>query len=122
HFPVIKALKHWRLWLLVDFSLAVLAGLGISALQQEMNKPALGRRLLWCLGPALAAGIVAAGLALLPPRGRLIEHPATSAVLLFVGVLLIAAQLLAKAKRRRLSSAMMILLFADVLTFGLGYI
>src|SRR5205814_175237 len=121
HFPVIKALKHWRLWLLVDFSLAVLAGLGISALQQEMNKPALGRRLLWCLGTALAAVSVAAGLALLPPRGRLPEHPATSAFLLFAGVLLIGAQLLVKDRRRRLFSAMMIVLFADLMTFCLGY-
>src|SRR5439155_804536 len=122
HLPIIKALKHWRLWLLVDFSFAVLAGLGISALQREMSKPALGHRLLSCLSPALAAGIVAAGLALLPPRGRLPEHPATSAFLLFAGVLLIAAQVLVKGGHRRLSSAMMIVLFADLITFCLGYI
>jgi len=50
HTPIIKALKNDRLILLVDFGLAALAGLGISALQEEDSKRSTVRRILpWLL-------------------------------------------------------------------------
>jgi len=57
HVPIIKGLKNERLILLVDFGLAALAGLGISALQEERTNNSAGRRILpWILLAAAFSG------------------------------------------------------------------
>jgi len=49
HLPVIKAMKNGRLTLVVDFALAALAGLGISAIGEQLAKQS-SRLRLWMMG------------------------------------------------------------------------
>ena len=57
HAPVLKGLKNWRFLIIIDFSLAVLAGLGISALYEYRPTQRLARQYI-CIATTLSLGLI----------------------------------------------------------------
>lgn len=123
--PIIPFQVPARFVLLLDFCLAMLAGLGFDALWRRDWNP---RRLGWAIGASVAAAVLI-GLVLVWQRAVLVpDHPEraaqmTRAILVFAGLALVGVALLVAARQRWLPAGVLAvavagLLFADV--YGLG--
>ncbi len=125
HTPVIKGMKNERLILLVDFGLAALAGLGISALEEECpNRSVLRRILSWLL---LAAAFVASMLFVhelqlaTKFKVEVMRRPSFSRTLLLAGLIVIAWKLVRLHKARLFPFTACALVVFDLGTFAYGY-
>jgi len=97
HLPIVKALKNGRLTLIVDFALAALAGLGVSAIDEQlsMHGPRVRRWAMAFIGTGFAAlclCLYEVHLATLTPV-ELIRSPLASLMFLVVSFAVLAARL-----------------------------
>ena len=123
HTPVLRGIPNWRLLAVADLALAVLAGLGLTALLDDRQDRGYAHRLAWLLPtPVLAAA--AAGVFLIRQRGigafrphpflslQTIRGPASSAAILFAAALLLGLFLAGRLRADRFTA--LALLFAAV--------
>jgi hypothetical protein len=138
--PFLRAIPNWRLLLAVDFGLAVLAGLGLSALEERIEsrraKQASGRQPAWWLLPAAAAAVCAAGVGFLLSRARFEEvpgdwpgrvaaalrSPSASVALLAAAGGLLALAIGGRLRRASFAACSVGLLAADLLTASYGHV
>ncbi len=125
HTPVIQGLKNERLILLADFGLAALAGLGISALEEESpNRPAARRMLSWLLVAAAFAVAFYCVYQLQMAtqlRVEVMRRPSFSRTLLLAGFVLVAWKLIRGRRAKLFPAAACALLAFDLVTFAYGY-
>ena len=130
HLPGLRALPAIRLWFVVDWSVAVLASIGLTEARADARSMASNARRNW-LWWAVPAAALAALLALLARRtarhggmgGGQWLHDGWSSVALAVAALLLVSPNVLRALRPRLVATLMVLLAAvDLLTFGGGWI
>jgi hypothetical protein len=127
HTPVVQSLKRGRLWVVLDFSLAVLAGLGLCGLQSVDFKKTERRRraLVWALA-GVGLGVVSIGCFVLfrhttsPVNWP--RSPQASITLLVVSAALVAGRLTERISQRGFTFAATALLTLDLVTFSYGYI
>jgi len=125
HLPIIKAMKNGRLTLVVDFALAALAGLGISAIgEQFWTMTALMRkRAIQFAGIAfivVSLGIYEVHRATLTPV-QFWRSPVGSFVFLVAALLLIALRLRGVVNERSFSILVCSLAGIEMLSFSYGY-
>jgi membrane protein YfhO len=126
HIPVIKAMKNGRLTLIVDFALAAMAGLGISAVGEQLAKQA-SRARRWPMvfvGVAFAAlcfCIYEVHLATLTPV-QLSRSPLASLIFLVMAFAILAARLGGALKERSFSFVICGLAGLEMLSFSYGYL
>jgi hypothetical protein len=123
--PLFKGLKNERLVLLIDFGLAALAGLGISALQETTaNQPRQKRLLPWLL---VGAGFTAAMLAVhqlqlaTQFKVEVMRRPSFSHTLLLAALIVVVWKLLRTQRARFFPFVACALLIFDLGTFAYGY-
>jgi Bacterial membrane protein YfhO len=122
HIPVLKGIKNWRLLGVADFGLAVLAGLGISQLNERESRPTAR---VWIL---LGTVALAVSLGIWTLHTRLISEvswsrgPAAAAALLVVGFGLVSLRLLRRIDARTFGPLMLLFLSFDLLTYAFGYL
>jgi hypothetical protein len=121
--PILSGIRNGRLLLVVDFGVAVLAGLGLTSLCEESPARLSLRRYRWIslLVTFIAVGI---GVAVLSssthaPIGRL-RGPESSAVFLALGFIVIAARLANLISPRTFVVLALSVLSFDMLTFRSG--
>jgi hypothetical protein len=118
--PVVKGIKNGRALLLIDFSLAVLAGLGITVLSGVLPKKAALRRYVW-IASGLMFVIAGIGVRMLSVSTRMhVERsrgPAATAVFLILGFILIAARISEFINARVFLFLVLSLLCVDMVTF-----
>ena len=107
--PVLRGIPNWRLLAVADLGLALLAALGLTALEADADSPRV-RRARWLLAGA-AFAVAAIGVALILARGRIgfvphpfvslrtIRGPASSAAILLAAAALLAAALAGRLRR-----------------------
>ena len=125
--PAFSTLPNWRGIVLMQFSLAVLGGLGITAAQRRSQ----ARRgdLTWWLplavvgvGGGLAIRALAARVPLMPARVTWFRGPGSSAVVLVVAAALLTPIVLRRLRGRAVLSALIIgFAAADLLSYGYGH-
>jgi hypothetical protein len=121
--PVLAGIRNTRLLLVADFSLAVLAGLGASAIGELQLKQSASRRSLWiALGATLVVSAVGIRLLALATHSRAgwLRGPASSAVFLALGFIVIAARLKELITPRMFAVLMLLVVSVDVVTFRSG--
>jgi hypothetical protein len=124
HLPVIAWLKNWRLLFGLDFSIAVLAGMGLTALQSRKTWTIRAPWQGWVL-TGLGACTALAGLWALQATGNNTNvawrTPLTTAFLLFMSLALLAAAFAHKLSWKRCSASLLVLLTVDLFTFSHNY-
>jgi Bacterial membrane protein YfhO len=125
HTPIIKGLKNERLFLLVDFGLAALAGLGISMLLEERSsRSSLQRVLPWLLVSA-AFTLAMTGVHKLQLatqfKVEFMRRPSFSRTLLLCAFILIAWKLIRKQRAKLFPLVACALLVFDLGSFAYGY-
>ena len=125
HTPMLKGLKNERLILLVDFGLAALAGLGISALQEERADRSPVRRLLpWILvAAAFAISMFFVQELQLAAKFKVevMRRPSFSRTLLLAGLIVMSWKLIRLQRARMFPFVACALLVFDLGTFAYGY-
>lgn len=123
HVGTLARLKNWRTLLLMDFSLAVLAGLGITVLTDSVDVRASLRRYVWVL-PVLCTIGIAIGIQMNAAATHVpvewSRRTETSAVLLGLSFLLIAIRLWNKIGAGKFAALALMLLLLDMGTFRSG--
>jgi len=126
HLPVIKAMKNGRLTLVVDFALAALAGLGVSAIGEQLT--VLGQRArrstLILIGAAFAAlcfCVYEVHLATLTPV-ELFRSPLASLMFLAAALVFLIARLGGVLTDRSFSVLICGLAGLEMLSFSYGYL
>ncbi len=137
HVPVVQAIPNGRLLVVADFGLAVLAGLGVSALAQMVGSdPRRRPNASWWLLPACASLLCAAGVGFLQSRSGMpvpsaggpagdyswLQGPRASAGFLLASGALIAWAVSGHLRPRRFALLVVGLLSADLVTATYGYI
>lgn len=128
HLPVFGPLPTWRVIFLVQFALLVLAGLGVTALQDRCatRRPARGAAaaLPWAVLAvgALPLALLAAHLAAVSGPARWFRGPLSTGLLLLAGVGLLAVALLRRLPAAAMGVAMVGLLAADLVSYGYGHV
>jgi hypothetical protein len=126
--PVLNGLKNWRFILVVDFCLAVLAGMGLSALtsMSRLSEQAKPARLLFWFATAAACLIAALGIWKLEDARstavQWIQAPLFSAALLAMGLLLVAMRARGWLGPGIFASVTAGLIAADLISYAHGYI
>lgn len=126
--PVLNGLKNWRFMLVVDFGLAVMAGLGLSALtsMSRLSREAKPARLFFWFATPVACLIV--GFAIWQLEGsrstavHWMQAPLFSAALLAVGLCLVALRARDWLGPKVFATVMAGLIAADLVTYAHGYI
>jgi hypothetical protein len=126
--PVLNGLKNWRFILVVDFSFAVLAGMGLSALtsMSRLSREAKRARLVFWSATSVACLIVA--LAIWQLEGsrsttvRWMQSPLLSAALLAMGLCLIAMRAREWLGPKVFATVMAGLIAADLISYAHGYV
>ena len=126
--PVLNGLKNWRFIIVVDFSFAVLAGMGISALTSiiRLSELAKSSRLYFWLSITGMCSITAFGIwqlehsrsAALPWN----RTPQFSAALLAVGLFLVVLRARNQLRPRVFATVVAGLIAADLISYAHGYI
>ena len=126
--PLLRSLPQARLLLLLGFSLAVLAGLGLTGLQRSAGRGGAGPRAarlasLAALASA-AAGLARVGSATADPRRAFEGTHGVASSLLFLGLagLLVAASRLPRPGPAGLGVAALLLAGADLGSFAYGHV
>jgi hypothetical protein len=133
HAPVLRGIPNGRLLAVADLCLAVLAGLGLSALGEELRSHRIARRSVWLI--ALPMFVVAAvGVAMIRARGRIgfrphpllslqtIRGPASSALILLAAALFLGLALAGRVRAERLAVLALIFIAADLVTASFCFI
>ena len=113
HTPVLRGIPNWRLLAVADLGLALLAALGLTALEAGAESLRLPRA-RWLL-PGAAFAVAAIGVLLILARGRIgfvphpfasmrtIRGPASSAAILLTAAALVAVNLAGRLRPSRLA-------------------
>ena len=130
--PVLRGIPNWRLLAVADLGLALLAALGLTALEVP-PEPLRLRRARWLLpGAALAAATI--GVALILARGRIgfvphpfasmrtIRGPASSAAILLTAAALLAMNLAGRLRPSRFAALALAFCALDLASASYGYI
>jgi hypothetical protein len=122
HTPILQSVKNGRLLLFVDFGLAGLAGLGISALEslrRELRPYALAL-------VGIATGLACALIYALPRNADFkfdfLRSPSLSLALLLVGAVIIASRVYAIVPHRTFAVLVCAIAAFDGVTFSYGYL
>ncbi|HEY2382248.1 MAG TPA: YfhO family protein [Terriglobia bacterium] len=123
HIPMLAGVRNGRMLLLVDFSLAGLAGLGITALESELSAITISRRWMWsaiAIPLAFAAACIwriaiSTGSVVPALRG-----PESTALFLILGFVLIALRITNALNARPFFCLLLLLLAVDLGTFRTG--
>jgi hypothetical protein len=125
HTPVLSGMKNGRALLVIDFSLGVLAGLGVSALSEYRLKDPANRRYMLA---AAATGCLALSLAALWGLENLrrtelqwLQTPASAAVLLLISYGLVITRIMGWLRPKAFAVAAVGLLAFDLITYAYGY-
>ena len=125
HTPIVKGLKNDRLILLVDFGLAALAGLGISALEEEPARRSVIRRLLPWLLVAAAFTVAMTGVHQLQLatqfKVEVLRRPSFSRTLLLCSLIVVIWKLIRLQRARLFPVIACALLVFDLGSFAYGY-
>ena len=124
HTPLLKGLKNNRLILVASFGFAGLAGLGVSALEQEKNLLSIRKRAaMLYLGGALLVSfaLVYTLQRQTEVRTDFLHRPSFSGALLFLSVIPIAWRLYGGLRGRAFPVIVCALAGFDLVTFGYGY-
>ncbi|HVE63554.1 MAG TPA: YfhO family protein [Mycobacteriales bacterium] len=125
--PAFSTLPNWRGIVLMQFALAVLAGLGVTALQRKLP----GRFVDASWWAPLAAGVLAGALGiralqsrvpLIPERVTWFRGPTSSAVVFAIAALLLTPVVVRRLRRTAVLSVLLIgFAAADLITYGYGH-
>jgi hypothetical protein len=124
HLPVIKAMKNARLILVANLAVAALAGLGISALEQQIQTDASRKRaLIYVVIASLVAGlgIYEVHRATWVPV-EFMRSPAGSLIFLLIALALIAARLSGRLSPRVFPTLICGWCAIEMLSFSYGYL
>jgi len=125
HIPVIKNLKNERLFLLANFGIAALAGLGITVLDEDAMAQSKARRLLgWLLvGASFIGAMWCVHVLQLSTHFKVeaMRRPSFSRTLLLISAVLIGWKLVRGQRAWRFSVFACALLIFDLGTFAFGY-
>jgi hypothetical protein len=122
--PLLEGIKNGRALLLVDFSLAVLAGLGITLLGEALDRMTF-RKYAWILPASLFVLIASATWLLSSETQQPVKWyrgPGSTAVFLAIGFILIMARLWNGISARHFSIFALLVLSADMVTFRSGVV
>lgn len=125
HTPVIQSMKNWRMLAIVDFSLGVLAGLGISALSELVPKDRPSRMYLW-MAPMMCLVVTSVGIGVLQSLKRSdvswLHGPISTTAFLASAYVLLLFRTLDWLRPRIFGVAAAGLLAVDLITFAYGYL
>jgi hypothetical protein len=133
HTPILESIPNGRLLVVADLGLAVLAGLGLSALGQELGTARPLRPSLW-LSPAAALACGGAGIALIMVRAKAESHPSgflslqtlrqpmSSALALLAAAGLLGWALARRVSPRRFAALALGFTALDLVTASYGFI
>jgi hypothetical protein len=141
HTPLLQGIPNGRLLVVADLCLAVLAALGLSALEsrrqaarnEEQQDPGRSGRSWWAL-PAVALAICAGGVALIlqfakpelrgggPGNWTWLRSPISSAVVLLAATALMALSRARRIPRRRFVQLSLAFCAADLATAGFAFL
>ena len=131
--PVLRGIPNGRLLAVADLSLAVLGGLGLSALCDELRSRARARPVFW-LSAGAAFVIAAAGIGAILVRGRTsfrphpilslptIRGPASSAAVLLTAALLLGIALAGRLHPDRIAAVVLAFCAADLVTASFRFV
>ncbi|MEX0879672.1 MAG: YfhO family protein [Thermoanaerobaculia bacterium] len=133
HVPILNSIPNGRLLVVADLSLAVLAALGISALEEELGA---GRRLhpRWWLLPAAALTASGVGVAVILARANPVPHrdgllslwtfrqPLSSAAFLLAAAVLLGLALAGRIRRGRFAALALAFCAVDLVTASYRFI
>jgi hypothetical protein len=125
HTPVIKGLKPTRLWILVDFSCAVLGGLGLSVLESVQISERRKRAGIYALiGLGISTGIfgMAALVRYTHVHTEWSRSPYASIALLTAAGILLLLRIRSSLSPQQFKLAALALISIDLLTYTYGYI
>ncbi len=125
--PVFGTLPNWRAILLTQFALAVLAGLGITALQRRLADRS--RDGMWwaplaalVLAGGFAAGALYSRVPKMPERVSWFRGPTSSVLVLAVAAVLLSPYVVRRFRGRAiLSVALVGFVAVDLMTYGYGH-
>lgn len=131
--PILNSIPNGRLLVVADLGLAVLAGLGLSALEEELRagRRAGGRCWLPSAAAFWAAGI---GITVIMGRAKADPHsaelfslptlhePTSSAIMLLAAAAVLGLALAGRAPRRRFASVALAFTAVDLVTASYGFI
>lgn len=120
HLPLIKAWKNGRLILFGDFGIAVLAGLGVTALERDGFRKTPAWILMLLAALASAAGIFEVFRATQGPA-PLMRGPAGSLIFLAAAVLLLSLRLMRRLPATPFAVLVCTLAAADMISFSWGF-
>ena len=131
--PILRGMPNGRLLAVADLCLAVLAGLGLSALLEELRARGRARRVFWIV-PAIAFAGAAAGIDAIRIAGSAAPHahpflsfrtlrgPASSAAVLLAAALFLAVALAGRIPGRRLAWLAVAFVAADLVSASFRFI
>jgi uncharacterized membrane protein YfhO len=126
HLPIVKAMKNGRLNLVLDFAIAALAGLGISAAARRCEEFTRGMRhlalaLIGIVFLAVSFGVYKMHLATLTPVA-LSRSPLASLMFLTVALVVLAVKLRGHVHSQRFAILAGGLAIVEMLSFSYGYL
>ena len=128
--PIIAGAKNYRLVGVASFGIAMLAALGLTAIEERLSRTRTGRGTsggLWVFVAGAVALAAMSGLrvfwfAFERPVNLALSGPLSSAAFLFFGAAVILWGLTARPERRVFTAIVVVVICADVLGAGFGYI
>jgi hypothetical protein len=121
--PIFAGIKNGRFVLVIDFSLAVLAGLGTTVLSRRMPGDKSFRRVLW-IALCIALAVGAAGIRMLSISTKLpvewLRSPEAAALFLLLGFIVIAARITGFVRPSLFGGLVLVVLALDMITFRSG--
>ncbi len=132
HTPVLRGIPNWRLLAVADLGLALLAALGLTALEDAPESPR-SRRARWLL-PGAAFAVAAIGVGLVLARGRIgfvphpfvsmrtIRGPASSAAILLTAAALLATNLAGRLRPSRFAALALAFCALDLASASYRYL
>lgn len=123
HIPVLYGIKNSRMLLLVDFSLAGLAGLGITVLQGKLSAVSISRKWMWIaiVAPLAFAAACIWSLALSTTSSvPFLRGPSSTALFLMLAFALIALRITDVLDAKLFVPLLLLLLAVDLVTFRSG--
>jgi len=127
HLPVFSSLPNWRIIVLTQFALCVLAALGITAVQRRLAERS--RDAAWwapltalALAGGFAAGALYSRVPKMPERVSWFRGPTSSIVVLAVAAALLSPPVVRRLRGRAALSVLLLAFVAvDLLTYGYGH-